>query len=327
VSIPVAPVPPAAPSSPARSAGPSPKRSRWFALVWLLPLGILLVVAAVLAAQWLRTLPEIQSFMRDYPGSTELPAGAPVGLPAWLGWQHFLNSFFLLFVFRTAWQLRWGGRPDAFWTRNNTGLLRTKNPPVRIGIPLWFHLVVDALWVLNGIVFVVLIFATGQWVRIVPLTWEIFPNAVSVGIQYASLDWPTDNGWVNYNALQVLSYFLTVFVAAPLAILTGIRIAPGLAARLRPLDRIVPLRQTKILHFAVMIWFVGFTIVHVTLVFATGALRNLNHMYASRDEISWVGAAIFAGSVVVMIVAWFAATPSVLAAIASRSGTVRQLQR
>ena len=301
--------------------GPVATRSRWLALAWVIPVAMALVVLAVIAAQWLRGVPDVQSFMRDYPGRTELPAGAPVGLPAWLGWQHFLNTFFLIFVFRTAWQLRQARRPDAFWTRNNTGLIRTKNAPIRIGIPLWFHHTINALWVLNGVVFIVLIFATGQWVRIVPLTWEIIPNAISVGIQYASLDWPTDNGWVNYNALQVLSYFTTVFIAAPLAILTGIRIAPGLAGMLRPLDRIVPLRQTKTVHFAVWIWFIGFTIVHVTLVFATGALRNLNHMYASRDEVSWAGAGMFAAAVVVMIVAWFAAKPSVLAAIASRTGT------
>jgi len=45
-------------------------------------------------------------------------------------------------------------------------------------------------------------------------------------------------------------------------------------------------------------------------------------MYAPRDEVSWVGAAIFAVAVVVMVVAWFALKPSVLAAIASRTGTV-----
>ncbi|WP_218157734.1 hypothetical protein [Saccharopolyspora shandongensis] len=28
--------------------------------------------------------------------------------------------------------------------------------------------------------------------------------------------WPTENGWVHYNALQQLAYFTTVFVAAAL---------------------------------------------------------------------------------------------------------------
>ena len=62
------------------------------------------------------------------------------------------------------------------------------------------------------------LFVTGQWMRIVPTSWDVFPNAVSAALQYVSLDWPTENGWVNYNALQLLAYFTTVFIAAPLAI-------------------------------------------------------------------------------------------------------------
>jgi DMSO/TMAO reductase YedYZ molybdopterin-dependent catalytic subunit len=58
-----------------------------------------------------------------------------------------------------------------------------------------------------------------------------------------------------------------------------------------------------------MVWFVAFIVIHVTLVMATGALRNLNHMFAMRDDDSWVGFWIFAASMVVMIVAWVAASP------------------
>jgi len=59
-------------------------------------------------------------------------------------------------------------------------------------------------------------------------------------------------------------------------------------------------------------------------VLATGAVRNLNHMYAGRNDDSWCGFAIFAASLVVLVVAWFAARPAVLAAIAGRTGTVRR---
>ncbi|MDQ1573061.1 MAG: hypothetical protein QOH44_620, partial [Actinomycetota bacterium] len=69
---------------------------------------------------------------------------------------------------------------------------------------------------------------------------------------------------------------------------------------------------------------VAFTIVHVTLVLATGALRNLNHMYAGRDDQSWIGFWIFAASLVVMIVGWIIARPAFLARVASLSGTVRR---
>jgi hypothetical protein len=73
-----------------------------------------------------------------------------------------------------------------------------------------------------------------------------------------------------------------------------------------------------------MLYFVGFTIAHVGLVFATGALRNLNHMYAGRDDESWIGLVVFAVSLVVMIVAWVVARPAVLARLAALGGTVRK---
>lgn len=304
-------------------AGDEPQNP-WLAAAVLIPAFLVLAFFVVVGAMAFREVPQGQAFIAQFPGASALPASAPVGFPAWLSWQHFLNAFFMLFIIRTGWQLRSRKRPAAFWTRKNTGLIRTKNPPVRIGLPLWLHLSIDALWVLNGVVFYVLIFATGQWMRLVPLSWGIIPNAVSAGIQYASLDWPTENGWVNYNALQTLTYFVTVFVAAPLALATGIRLSPGLAARLRPLDRIVPLRATRLVHVAVMVWFVGFIIVHVTLVLATGALRNLNHMYAGRDDQSWWGFGIFAASIVVMVVAWALARPALLAAIAGKTGTIRR---
>ena len=41
-----------------------------------------------------------------------------------------------------------------------------------IGLARWWHLGVDVLWLLNGVVFYVLLFATGQWRRLVPTSWE-----------------------------------------------------------------------------------------------------------------------------------------------------------
>ena len=306
------------------SGPPAVRRSRWWKLAWIIPAALVLAFLVVLAAKGIRGLPDVQSFMTDYPGRSALPADAPVGFPAWLNWQHFLNSLFILFILRTGWELHTAKRPSVFWTRNNTGLIRTKNPPVRIGLPLWFHLTVSSLWVLNGVILYILLFSSGQWMRVIPTSWDVIPNALSAGLQYASLDWPMDNGWVNYNALQLLAYFATTFVAAPLALATGIRLSPGFAASFRSIDRLVPLKATRTVHFAVMIYFVGFIIVHVTLVLATGALRNLNHMYATRDDEGWLGFAFFAASIVIMIVGWMLARPSLLAPVAALTGKLRR---
>jgi thiosulfate reductase cytochrome b subunit len=298
------------------------RSSRWFKLVWIVPCALVGLFLVVLAAQVFRASDAGKAFLTSFPGASELPSFAPEGFPAWLAWQHGLNVFFMLFIVRTGWLVRTVQRPDAFWTRNNKGLIRTPGKPVRISLNLWMHLSTDFLWALNGVVFYVLIFSTGQWTRIVPTNWDIFPNALSAGIQYASLQWPVENGWINYNALQVLSYFLVVFIAAPLAIITGIRLSPGLAVRFERIDRIFPLPVARAIHFPVMIFFVAFIVVHVTLVLATGALQNLNHMYGGSNDSSWVGFWVFAGSVILMVAAWIAAKPIVIRSIAGNFGQV-----
>ncbi|MFZ4078985.1 MAG: cytochrome b/b6 domain-containing protein [Microbacteriaceae bacterium] len=287
-----------------------------------IPVAIVALVVAVLVARWWRETDAGLAFLAQFPGETPLPANAPVGFPWWLNFQHFLNAFFIVLIVRTGWLVRTTQRPVAYWTRNNTGLLRTKGSPRKISLDLWFHLSLDTMWVMNGVVFVVLLFVTGQWMRLVPTSWDVLPNAWSAAIQYASLQWPTENGWVNYNSLQQLAYFTIVFVAAPLAIITGIRLSnawPGPKARI---SRIYPLALARAVHLPVMFFFVLFVIVHITLVLATGALRNLNHMYAANDGDGWAGLIIFAVSLVLIVAGWIFAKPVFLQPVASISGKV-----
>lgn len=294
---------------------------KWPRLITLGVLGLLAAVAAVvLGTRWFVSLEFMQDFLTTYPGETHVPAAAPVGLPAWLGWQHFLNAFFIVLIIKTGWQVRTQTRPPAVWVRNNEGFIKTKNPPKKISLTLWAHLTFDALWVINGAVFIVLLVTTGQWMRVVPTSWEVIPNAVSAALQYLSLDWPTENGWVNYNSLQLIAYFLTIFLAAPLAAITGIRMSGAWSTGANRLNKIYPIELARAIHFPVMLYFVLFVVTHVTLVLATGALRNLNHMYAAQDSGAWVGFWIFFASLAVMAGAVLAARPLVLAPIAQLTG-------
>lgn len=297
-------------------------RRRWLHLVWIVPAAVILISAIILIAQWVRSLDPVQSFLQTYPGTTPLPDTAPVGIPPWLNWQHALNALFMLLIIRTGWQVRTVTKPPAYWTRNNRGRFRTRNEPRRISLHLWLHLTLDILWIANGVLYIVLLAVTGHWMRLVPTSWEVVPNAISAGLQYASMDWPTEDGWVAYNSLQVLAYFVVVFVAAPLAIATGVRMSgfwPRDAARL---NRLYPIEVARRIHFPVMLFFAVFVVVHVVLVLATGALRNLNHMYAARDEATWLGVVIFGGTVVVMAAAWIAARPLLLRPLAQLTGKV-----
>lgn len=298
---------------------------RWFAPVAITAAGVVLLGIAILVARALRDTPAVADFLLTYPGEVPPPEGTPVGFPAWLNWQHGLNSFFLVFIVASGLRIRSKQRPPAFWTRDTTRFPRTSGTPTRLSIHTWWHLVVDTLFVLNGVLFVVLLFSTGQWLRLVPLSLDVIPNAVSAGVQYLSLDWPTHHGWVNYNSLQQLSYFATVFVAGPLALVTGLRLSPTWPAAWKRPAGFLGDRAARGVHAAVLWYFIAFTIVHVGLVFTTGILRNLNTMYAARDDAGWLGFAIFAGSLVVILVAWMLLRPARLIRIAKRTGTVREM--
>jgi methionine sulfoxide reductase catalytic subunit len=309
-------------------------RDKWFNLLWLLPIGFVLLVAAVAIGKGLSHMPATQAFIGRYPGSDH--RGVPPGMPAWVGWTHFFNLFLMTFIIRSGIQilcdhprlyfsrnstpgkdewLRVGPPvPEGYWTANDDTVALPGQfglPGFRhsIGLARWWHLAADVLWLLNGAIFYVLLFATGQWRHVVPMSWDVFPNAASVAIQYLSLNWPTDNGWNAYNGLQLLAYFTTIFIAAPAALVTALGMSPALSMRLTAISKRLNLQHARSLHFLVLVYFIFFIIVHVTLVFATDALRNLNHMFAARDDTSWIGFWIFAAAMVVVAVGWVAATP------------------
>lgn len=311
---------------------------RWLNLLWLLPIGWVALLAAVAVAQYLRGIPEVQGFILRHPGTG---ASAHLGsdLPSWLRVQHFLNLFFLVFIIRAGLQIL-ADHPRLYWTRHSTpgkewfrmqervpdnplwtakqdSITLPKHvglPGIRhsIGLARWWHLGVDVLWLLNGIVFYVLLFATGEWRRIVPTSLDVFADAGSVLLQYLSLSWPSDNSWVAYNGLQVLAYFTTVFIAAPLALITGLGMSPALSTRFHRISKRLSIQTARSLHFLVLCWFLVFIVVHVTLVFTTGMLRNLNFIYLGADSISWAGFGIFAVSMAIVMVGWVAASPLTL---------------
>ncbi|MDQ2726912.1 MAG: molybdopterin-dependent oxidoreductase [Actinomycetota bacterium] len=315
-------------------------RTRWLNLLWLVPVGFAVLIAAVAVAQGLRHVPTVQRFIVAHPGTVAQAHPKTTGFPAWLRWQHFFNVFFMIFIVRSGIQVL-SDHPRLYWTRHCTpgrDWFRVQKPvppdplwtakqdsislPGQVGLPglrhsiglaRWWHLGTDTLWLLNGIVFYVLLFVTSQWQRLVPTTWEVFPNALSTLIQYLSLNWPTETGWTAYNGLQQIAYFVTVFVAAPLALITGLGMSPALSTRFRRISRVLSIQVARSVHFLVLAWFLFFIVMHVTLVFATGALVNLNHIYAGRNDHAWIGFALFAISMVIVTVGWVAATPFTIA--------------
>ncbi|WP_407359840.1 cytochrome b/b6 domain-containing protein [Microbacterium sp. LBN7] len=271
--------------------------------------------AAIAFVRTLLSFPFMQDFLAAFPGEYEPAIAVEPGFAPWVNWAHFFNMFLIVLIIRSGLRVRSEKRPTVFWTPRG-------NQKGKISLTLWFHQALDLLWIINGVIFVVLLFVTGHWVRIVPTSWEVFPNALSAALQYVSFDWPHENGWNNYNSLQQLAYFATVFIAAPLAVATGFRMSGLWPKKAEKLSKAYPVEWARALHFPIMLYFVAFIIAHVALVMLTGFLRNLNHMYASQDAVTWTGFWVFIASLVALAVAWFAARPLVLAPIAKLFGQV-----
>ncbi|MGA9224454.1 MAG: cytochrome b/b6 domain-containing protein, partial [Pseudomonas graminis] len=322
-ATPAAAAPPAVAEMPAKPVKPKAEArlygsrtlGQWIKLVVLFAVGGVAAAAIlVLAARGVTTLPGVPEFLERFPGAYDLPDSVEPGFPWWAQWAHFLNIFLMVLIIRSGYQVRTQQKPPAFWTPKRGGK--------KISINLWLHQSLDILWLANGLIFVVLLFASGRWMRIVPSSWEAFPNALSALLQYMTLDWPVETGWVNYNSLQQIMYFVVVFIAAPVAAITGVRMSEFWPKNAKTLNKIYPLEVARAVHFPTMLFFVLFILIHVFLVFATGALRNLNHMFGGTDVVNWVGFWLFAAAIAITAAGWYAARPLVLAPIAKLFGQV-----
>ncbi|MGH9487523.1 MAG: molybdopterin-dependent oxidoreductase [Terriglobales bacterium] len=306
----------------------------WINVLWAIPIGAVGLVICIAIAQELRTLPAVQHFIAAYPG--DVGTGVYTGFPLWLRLIHFFNFFLIFFIIRSGIQIL-ADHPRLYWNRNSTpgtSWFRFQHPVPRdrvwtskddsVTLPGWlgipglrhtvglarqWHFFVDLLWLINGIAFYILLFSTDQWKRLVPLSWHVFPAAASTALQYASLRFPANHGWIYFNGLQVIAYFITVFVAGPLAVITGLLQSPAVSNKIGWLGRTFHRQVGRSVHFFVLCWFVFFLAVHLTMIFITGVFTNLNHMFAGTNSQGPAGFEIFCGAMLVVIVTWFLASP------------------
>lgn len=246
------------------------------------------------------------------------------GFPFWLIYCHWINFFFLLILIRSGLSILFD-HPRLYWKRNSTpgsewlkftpkvvpkdktwtakddarylspalGLPGYKHS---VGIARGWHFISVPLFILTGIFFVFMLLSTNQWQRVVPTSFQIIPDSWNVFVHYATFNFPIEpNGFYNYNALQKLSYFVVIFILAPIAILSGISMSPSIANRFPLIPKIFGNRQgARSVHFLIMISYLIFIIIHVSLVVITGFVRNLNHITVGTDsDKSLTGVLIF----------------------------------
>lgn len=157
-------------------------------------------------------------------------------------------------------------------------------------------------WLLTGGLYVVLLFGTGQWDRLVPTSWSIFPQAFDALVTYAQLQIPAAAG---YNALQQLAYFAVIFVLSPLMIVTGVLQAPAMRAHFPGWFSHIR-QKARSVHFLGMLAFVVFIVGHVSLVVAHGLGEQMAKiMLGSADashSLALALTAVWIGGVVAFLV-------------------------
>lgn len=260
--------------------------------------------------------------------------------PLWLRATHLFNFVLLGILIRSGWEIlaslprlwwRNDSKPGTEWLRFTrrklpqeegvyTSLMdeRSMSPllalPGRenIGLGRHWHGLGVMLWVLNGLVYVIMLFATGLWTRIIPTSWEVFPQAWESFKIYAGFGAPTLEHFQPYDALQMLTYTGVVFLLAPLMILTGLAMAPAIRSRFPWYLKIFGGAQVaRSLHFLCHAAFVLFIIMHVGLVFLVHPEYNLPHMmlgveaqepqyYAQAFTVALIGIVVVIGLLVTL---------------------------
>lgn len=227
--------------------------------------------------------------------------------PLWLRATHLLNFVLIGILLRSGWEIlaslprlwwRNDSAPGTEWlkfTRRElpkeegvyTSLMdeRSLSPVVslpgkkNIGLGRHWHGLGVMLWVLNGLVYVALLFGTGLWRRIVPTSWDVFPEAWESLKIYAGLGVPSIEHFQPYDALQMLTYTAVVFLLAPSMILTGVAMSPAVRSRFPWFVKALGGHQgARSLHFIGMVLMTLFIVMHVGLVFLVHPEYNLPHM-------------------------------------------------
>jgi len=307
--------------------------------LWIHPKVLIAITAIALlaiGAAWTQYILQGLPNVRALATPLHNPQAQP-GFPIWLRVTHLANFMLLALIIRSGLSILWDHprlytnphcTPGTEWIRFTpikvpTDRLYTANddqrylPPAlglpgyrhTIGMARHWHFLADLIWIVTGLIYVVMLFVSGHWLRIVPASWHLAPQAWSTFVYYITFHRPPEpDGFYRYNALQQIAYFAVPFILAPLSILTGLAMSPALHARFPWFPRLFGGRQgARSLHFLLLVAYLAFLIVHVSLVFATGALRNMNHIVMGRDDTGTSGLIIGLIGIAAVIAACVAA--------------------
>ena len=255
---------------------------------------------------------------------------ASLGFPLWLRLTHFINLLFIGLLIRSGIQIL-AAHPRLYWNdssdpkRQWLKFTTTRVPQDRLytsmddensaspvlalpggdnlGLGRLWHFFSIIFWVLNGVIYVVLLFATGEWSRLIPTSWSIIPDAWHTLLTYLSFHIPPASDFHPYDPLQQLAYAGVVFILGPFMILTGAAMSPSIEGRFPWFVKIFGGKQAaRSLHFLSLIAFLLFIIVHTALVLIVHFQDNIRNIVLGTANSSF-GVALTIAIIALVLVA------------------------
>jgi methionine sulfoxide reductase catalytic subunit len=242
---------------------PADRRFRiWIKPAFLWALAALIVIPFVIA--WFEYVLHGLPYIAPVPQYSAASETTPRGFPWTIRYTHFFNFLFLTMLIRSGISIlmdhprlyfndhctpgsEWirltplKVPTDRLWTAKDDAryispLVATPGYRHTIGVARSWHFIDVYGFLLTGAIFLLALFTSEQWRRLVPTSMAVLLQAWNTFVHYATFHPPPEpNGFYEYNALQQLAYFGVVFVFAPLSILTGVSMSPALAHRF-PID-------------------------------------------------------------------------------------------
>ncbi len=176
-------------------------------------------------------------------------------------------------------------------SRGYDGQLEGRGFPQWITLPSYRDLATGRRWhfffawllVLNGLAYLIYAFVSGHVRRdLSPTRDELGDIGHSIS-EHVRLRFPKGEEAKHYNVLQKLAYLAVIFGLLPLVFLTGLTMSPGMDAAFPFLLDVFGGRQSaRTIHFLCALGLTLFFIVHIVMVFASGAFNNIRSMITGR---------------------------------------------
>jgi thiosulfate reductase cytochrome b subunit len=186
-----------------------------------------------------------------------------------------------------------------FETTGVLGLSTANGRLVARGFPSWltlpsyqdlatgrrWHFFFAWLFVANGLVYLAWTLAAGHWRDLLPSFRQLRGIGGTVR-EHLLLRFPKGEAARRYNVLQKLAYLGVILILAPLLVLSGLTMSPGMNAKFPWLLDLFGGRQSaRTMHFVAMTLTVLFVVVHVAMVLLSGVFNNMRAMITGKYRI------------------------------------------